>query len=52
MKCNFYFKNESIFKIRIYENILINGMHEDILLNTLFICKDCLNKNKFKFNII
>ena len=52
MKCNFCFEREGIFKIRIYEEIWINGLLENKLIATLFICKKCLNSNKFKFNII
>jgi hypothetical protein len=52
MKCNFCFEKEGIFKIRIYEEIWEKQLREDKLIATLFICKECLNKNKFKFNII
>ena len=42
MKCNFCFKNE----------VLKDKMLHDKLIGTLFICKECLDKNEFKFNII
>ena len=50
MKCNFCFKNEGEFKIRVYKEIWEKRLRNDKLIATIFICKKCLNNNKFKFN--
>jgi len=52
MKCNFCFKNEGRYEVKVSDEAIIHGVKDRVEIATLYICRECLNQNKFKFNII
>ncbi len=50
MKCKFCNENIGNYKIKLYKEIWVNGMLETVLLCTLFVCKECINKDNIKFS--
>jgi len=52
MYCNFCFKNKGRYEVKISDEAVLHDVKGRVEIATLYICKECLNQNKFKFNIV
>ena len=49
MICHSCHKKEGNYKIKVYEEFFIDGMLEDKLIGTIFVCENCLADNNIGF---
>ena len=50
MLCKFCKKKIGNYKIKLYKEIWINGLLEEISLCTVFVCKECIKEDNVKFS--